>query len=402
MPYSVDIGGLDFSSGVASIRVTAGYTWTEVGGPKAVERRQDEVTTDFTNVQFQPGPATFSYAGDLAPQPKPSWYIALWVQEVARVSRGDGWLFRSGRFTTEPPTDPLELILAPEVLIGAAELTGAVGTLPMTSGSTTLTAVTLTVTGADIAINAVGTDTRLPAGVTFTYTAMLTLIPNGSLQQLDSPFEIGLANGSLSFTGGTGQGLLTVLLNAVSGIIEADAAPRIHATVKSAINSGVLSEVATRLNRGVPASMPAGVVLSVRAVRATTRPLAGGAESVIGVSACLGGFGGVLNKFPATAGGTRCFIATAAVGADAPEVALLRTWRDTRLRRHGLGRGFIALYERLSPPLARRIAGSTWRRAVARVLVVTPAAAAARLLLRGDPWARTYTDPEHGSPETPG
>ena len=98
MPYSVDISGLDFSSGVGDIRVTAGYTFTELGGPHgSVERRQDEVTLDITPVQFQPGPATFGYAGDLAPQPSPAWFIALWIQEVARIANDDGWLFRSGR-----------------------------------------------------------------------------------------------------------------------------------------------------------------------------------------------------------------------------------------------------------------------------------------------------------------
>jgi hypothetical protein len=389
MPYSVTISGLDFSSGVGDIRVTAGYTWTEVGGPHgAVERRQDEVTMDFTPVQFQPGPATFGYAGALAPQPRSDWFIALWIQEVARIANDDGWLFRSGRFTTEPPTDPIEIILAPEELVGAAELAGAIGTLPMTSGSTTITAVTLTVAGADIAITAVGTDTQLPAGDTFTYTATLVLIPNGSLEALDSPFDIRLTNPSLSFTAGTGQGFVTALLNAIAGIIESDIAPRIKATIKGLLNSGILMQVATRLNRGVPSAMPAGVVLSIRGVRATTRmTTTGSTEAVVGVRGALGAFGGVTNKFPALSTGSSggmCFLATAAVGPDAPQVQVLRAWRDGWLRPRRGGPAAISAYERLSPPLARRIAHSPVRRAVVRALVIGPATRLAKLLLPGE------------------
>ena len=387
MPYSTSVSLLDFSPGVADIRVTAGYTWTEVGGPHgAVERRQDEVTEDLTVVQVEPGPAAFSYAGSLAPTPSPAWFVALWIQEVARVPNGDGWLFRSGRFTTEPPTDPIELILAPEQLIGAAELAAAIGTLPTTSGSTTIATVATAVSGADIALTATGTDTRLPAGDRFTYTATMTLIANDSLEQLDAPFEIRLDNPSLSFTAGTGQGLVTALLNAVAGIIESNIAPKITATISGKLNSGVLSDVATKLNKGVPSSMPAGVVLSVRGVRATTRPAAGGGtEAVIGVRGALGAFGGVSNKFPAlsTGSGGACFIATAAAGPDAPEVAALRAWRDGWLRPRPGGGLAIGLYERVSPPLARRIERSGVARAAVRRLLVTPAAAIARRISAG-------------------
>jgi hypothetical protein len=145
----------------------------------------------------------------------------------------------------------------------------------------------------------------------------------------------------------------------------------------------VLSSVATRLNRGVPTSMPPGVVLSIRNVRATTRTApGGGTESVIGVLAALGAYGGVLNKFPAlTSGGGGCFVATAAVGPGAPEVVVLREWRDAWLRSRRGGTTLIRAYERLSPPLARFIAQSDRRRALTRQLVVAPAVRLARRLL---------------------
>src|SRR3954466_1690873 len=121
MPYSVNVSGYDLSSGVGAVRTTAVYTWTEVGGPHgAVERIQDELSVDFTAAQLLnvSNPATFLVPGDLAPTPSPAWFIALRIQEIARIPKDDGWLFRSGRFDTNPPTDPIEVILAPEQLIG--------------------------------------------------------------------------------------------------------------------------------------------------------------------------------------------------------------------------------------------------------------------------------------------
>lgn len=51
-----------------------------------------------------------------------------------------------------------------------------------------------------------------------------------------------------------------------------------------------------------------------------------------------------------------CYIATAVYGSyDAPEVMVLREFRDGRLRRTALGRAFIATYYALSPAMARRL-----------------------------------------------
>lgn len=57
---------------------------------------------------------------------------------------------------------------------------------------------------------------------------------------------------------------------------------------------------------------------------------------------------------PKATGG--CYIATAVYGSyDAPEVMVLREFRDERLRRTALGRAFIATYYALSPAMARRL-----------------------------------------------
>ena len=320
MAYSTTVTGLDLSSGVPDVRVSAGYTYTDLTGtsPEAPEVRLDQVTLDITTLQFQ-DINQFGYAGSLLPIPDPTWSIALWIQEIPRIVNGTGWLFRSGRLTTEPPTDPIEIILAPEQLLGNAELAASVGALPTTSGSTTITFISLAVTGKDIAVTAKGTDTHIPHNDTFTFTGTMELLPSGSLRDVTEVFDIRLKNTSISFTSGTGHGFVTAVLNAVSGIISGSQAQKIKESIRSRLNAGVLTSVATQLNKGVPSSMPAGVVLSIRSIEATTRPLGNGTESVIGVRAALAAFGGVTNKFPAlSTGGGGCFIATAAAGRTLP------------------------------------------------------------------------------------
>ena len=69
----------------------------------------------------------------------------------------------------------------------------------------------------------------------------------------------------------------------------------------------------------------------------------------------------------------KCFIATAAYGSSvAPEVATLRRFRDTRLRRDRLGRWALCIYERYSPPLADWIAERPAVRFWVQRLVLSP------------------------------
>jgi ribosomal protein L7/L12 len=84
---------------------------------------------------------------------------------------------------------------------------------------------------------------------------------------------------------------------------------------------------------------------------------------------------------PTSAGGG-CFIATAAFGTElAPEVGVLREFRDRSLLATAPGRRAVRLYYRLSPALAEAIAPRPALRATVRAML-RPVVAACRFLHR--------------------
>jgi hypothetical protein len=79
--------------------------------------------------------------------------------------------------------------------------------------------------------------------------------------------------------------------------------------------------------------------------------------------------------FTITAVGTpMCFIATAA-GADAPQLDVLRAFRDNVMRPNALGAKLVSLYYAVSPPIAEFISQHDVLRAIVRVGLVDPLAA---------------------------
>lgn len=77
-----------------------------------------------------------------------------------------------------------------------------------------------------------------------------------------------------------------------------------------------------------------------------------------------------------------CFIATAAYGSEqAPELEVLRSFRDIVLLEIALGRQFVRAYYAFSPPIARWIAKTPTRKALTRFFCLTPLLAIARKVL---------------------
>jgi hypothetical protein len=68
-----------------------------------------------------------------------------------------------------------------------------------------------------------------------------------------------------------------------------------------------------------------------------------------------------------------CFIATACYGSvDAPEVEILRQFRDEHLKTNAAGRAFVRLYYFISPPVARYLATHEGAKRIVRNSLVAP------------------------------
>lgn len=70
------------------------------------------------------------------------------------------------------------------------------------------------------------------------------------------------------------------------------------------------------------------------------------------------------------AGGTACFIATAAYGTPfAYEINVLREWRDESLLKNPLGHVFVNFYYHISPPIAKLIEKSEFSKKLVRAFL---------------------------------
>jgi phage FluMu protein Com len=67
--------------------------------------------------------------------------------------------------------------------------------------------------------------------------------------------------------------------------------------------------------------------------------------------------------------GSSCFIATAAYSVNAPEVRILRRYRDEVMTPRAAGKAFVWFYYLISPPIADWVSRSNLRKKIARTLI---------------------------------
>jgi hypothetical protein len=66
-----------------------------------------------------------------------------------------------------------------------------------------------------------------------------------------------------------------------------------------------------------------------------------------------------------------CYIATATFGTELEDKTdVLRSFRDEYLLNNALGKAFVTVYNRYSPPLADCIAERNWLRSLVRILLL--------------------------------
>jgi len=285
-----------------------------------------------------------------------------------------GPIFRSGRLQTLPAGAPgnrdalVSVILIGQQRFPIADINAMIPTPITLPDGNVVTTATVSSAPPSRTLTLVATGPRGTG--TFTYTLNFTIDPSDDQYDLASVLTTNaVGRGSIVFTAGPGGGLEAFISNLFVGLFEAKITMGVMVEIIKILNNLAAAEGAkAAAAAGASGGLPANVVLGVRSVDVAS-------NGDIVMSPAIGSFGSIIDKFvnASPPGGSRCFVATAALGSDAIEVATLRAFRDDLLLPTRAGRIIVAVYERLSPPFAALIARSLTLRAIARKLVIYPA-----------------------------
>lgn len=371
MPYSseVRVGVVSGTAPALGVSLTLWELSTTVDNANRL--RHQQVDQDQISVQAAGGTRTgFSFfrGPDFLANNNHSISLAAYQSGLP------GPMFRSGKLDTLPAGSPgnaaalVDILLIDPQRFTMTDINAMIPTPITLPDGNIVSTVTLSSAPPSRTLTLVATG---PYGATtYTYTLAFTIDPSDD--QFDPSGVLSataIGTGSIVFTAGPGGGFQAFVDNLFAGLFVRKMTVDVIAAITARLNAAAATAgAAAAAAAGANSGLPPGVVLGVRSV-----VVASNGDLVL--LPAIGCFGSIIDKFLAASppGGSRCFIATAALGPDAIEVATLRTFRDRILRSTRAGRFAVALYERISPSIAALIARSSALRNLTRILVVNPA-----------------------------
>jgi hypothetical protein len=354
VPYTNTVTLLDTEGGPISTKLVARLwklqsdTW---GSHSHDQEQEHSPQLDVRLDETSPTPCSFTTAATY-----PNRSVGLTIQDASRVvplginlqpgPNETGWLFRSGAYANAlPTTSPIDLIAARDEIV-VADLPALFPSPPVqVDANTSITQIAPTLADPLSASVGGGIDFTLQGtwtgGVGFAYSGRFVPTAGTDISEPNSESVIvTFENENHQFLGGASPPNENLLWGALWTYTNDTLLP----AVRSNIEAHVSRRIAGAVGRTLTGSLPAGVILSVRTVSATSQRL-----QIRGV---LGSFGNVAPKLQQAGGGgggggKSCPLTSlAAIGYAMPALDVARWARDEQLATTAHGRWAIEAYYR--------------------------------------------------------
>jgi hypothetical protein len=360
IPYGNSVTLLDTEGGPLTTQVVARLWKLESPGFGTHHWDvEEEITAPFDVHLDESAAAPFSFTSAAS---FPNRSVGLSIQDAHRVAPtvnighpgtpDTGWHFRSGSFATFlPSTSPIDVIAARDE-ITAADLPSLLPSTPLTvDAKTTITKLDGTLADpaagnvpGGVDLTATGNTTKTGAAVGFTFSGRIVPTPSTDIAEPTAEaVAVDFVNENEQLLAGANlapadeQALWDSLRDFVTNTV----VPQIRRNIESHVENRIVGAVGRSLGS---AGLPAGVILSVRSVNATSQHLV--------VRGALGSFGTVASKLPAPSGGgggggISCPLHTlASLGLPVSGLDVLRAVRDESFAATETGRFATAAYYR--------------------------------------------------------